>query len=318
MSRRMWLVVFQASFSVAVVVYLIRFLDWSAVASLLRDGSLYRLWPGPLILLVGLVMAANRWRLVLAALGIALRSSSALYLYLVGTFYGVMLPGVLGGDAVRVALCAARQRGAVSRVLASVAIERGLGLCGVALVGSLGVLALNDALRRKLGSEALLIAPTIVASLLVLIVVLSGAPRLLKWLGGRFVGQRLDGLVVLYQKLWSLPSGTLLSTLLLSTLFQAADILVFYYFAHVMALELPLALCLVVIPIIYLSTVLPISLGGIGVREGVMVWLLGRVGVPVADAVLLAFLMYLNRVALALIGGAVAALHTLIGAGKRT
>jgi uncharacterized membrane protein YbhN (UPF0104 family) len=44
---------------------------------------------------------------------------------------------------------------------------------------------------------------------------------------------------------------------------------------------------LAVMPVVTLATILPISLGGWGVREGALILLLGRVGVPAADALAL-------------------------------
>jgi uncharacterized membrane protein YbhN (UPF0104 family) len=53
---------------------------------------------------------------------------------------------------------------------------------------------------------------------------------------------------------------------------------------------------LAVFPIVYILTVLPISLGGLGVREGVFVYLLTRAGIQASDAVMVSLLIYLNRV----------------------
>ena len=56
-------------------------------------------------------------------------------------------------------------------------------------------------------------------------------------------------------------------------------------------------------PIVYISTILPVSLGGLGVREGTLVYLLAKVGVLSSDAVALSFLIHFNRVAVGSIGG---------------
>ncbi|MBW2532892.1 MAG: hypothetical protein JRI55_15475 [Deltaproteobacteria bacterium] len=52
---------------------------------------------------------------------------------------------------------------------------------------------------------------------------------------------------------------------------------------------------------------LPISLGGLGVREGVIVYFFVGLGVATSDAVSLSFVVYFNRILVALIGGAVQA-----------
>ena len=56
-----------------------------------------------------------------------------------------------------------------------------------------------------------------------------------------------------------------------TALFQLADALAIFALAQGLDLPIPLAVCLLLNPFIYLSMVLPISLGGLGVREGVVI-----------------------------------------------
>ncbi|WPL17708.1 hypothetical protein Thiowin_02747 [Thiorhodovibrio winogradskyi] len=97
-----------------------------------------------------------------------------------------------------------------------------------------------------------------------------------------------------------LDAGTLLNLIALSVLFQAADIIACFLLAEALSIQLDLATLFVVMPVTYLITLLPISLGGLGIREGVLVLLLGRVGISVSDAVTFAFLIHFNRM---LVGG---------------
>jgi hypothetical protein len=53
---------------------------------------------------------------------------------------------------------------------------------------------------------------------------------------------------------------------------------------------------------VYLATVLPISPGGLGVREGTLVIVLAQFGLAASDAALLAVAVFLNRVAVGAVG----------------
>jgi hypothetical protein len=55
----------QAAISIAIVYYLLQLVDWKVLEQLLFSGILPALWPGPLILLLGLMLAAERWRAIL-------------------------------------------------------------------------------------------------------------------------------------------------------------------------------------------------------------------------------------------------------------
>jgi uncharacterized membrane protein YbhN (UPF0104 family) len=108
---------------------------------------------------------------------------------------------------------------------------------------------------------------------------------------------------------------TLGAVLILSALFQAVDIFVVYLLAQSLGLGISLDRFFAVIPLVYMITVLPISLGGLGVREGALVVLLAQFGVAASDAVTLSFLVYLSRVAVAFIGGIVQLIRTVSGRG---
>ena len=60
LERKHSLRLLQAAISVAIVYYLLQLVDWQAVEQLLVSGILPALWPGPLILLLGLLLAAER------------------------------------------------------------------------------------------------------------------------------------------------------------------------------------------------------------------------------------------------------------------
>src|SRR5690606_26572215 len=141
LSKKIYLRVVQVAVSGFIILYLLRILDWPAVKEVLCSGILLSLWPGPLLLLLGLLLAAERWCSILAALNVTLSRYDALILYLIGNFYSVLLPGVLGGDLVRAVICRRWTGGTVASVVASIGIERGLGLWGITLLGSIGALA---------------------------------------------------------------------------------------------------------------------------------------------------------------------------------
>ncbi len=100
-----------------------------------------------------------------------------------------------------------------------------------------------------------------------------------------------------------LPKTFLLVILALSALGQAIDILAVYAVSQAAQLAIPVKFFYIIVPMGYLMTLLPVSLGGIGVREGVISFFLIRLGVPASDAVTMSFLIYLVRMAVAILGG---------------
>ena len=83
------------------------------------------------------------------------------------------------------------------------------------------------------------------------------------------------------------------------------DILGSFYLSRAINIDQHFPIFLLIMPIVYVFTILPISIGGIGVREGVLSFFLVKVGVYASDAVLLALIIYLNRVVVGAVGGVI-------------
>ncbi len=80
-----------------------------------------------------------RWILLLRARGIAITTGDAIKLFLVSSFVGSFLPAGIGGDAAR-AYGLSRDAATGSDAVASVAVDRLLGIQSLVLMSFVGVL----------------------------------------------------------------------------------------------------------------------------------------------------------------------------------
>jgi uncharacterized membrane protein YbhN (UPF0104 family) len=80
---------------------------------------------------------------------------------------------------------------------------------------------------------------------------------------------------------------------------------VHYVVGHALGLEVPFGYFLVFIPLIAIVASVPVSFGGIGVRENSGVLLFGRLGVEGTVAFSMEFIAYLVGLAASLVGGVV-------------
>ena len=75
-----------------------------------------------------------------------------------------------------------------------------------------------------------------------------------------------------------------------------------FFISWALHLILPLTAFFAAVPIVYLATLLPISLGGLGVREASFAFLLAQFNVSASDTITLSFLVYLNQVFIGILG----------------
>ena len=293
--------------SIGILIYLVTIFDWERVVEILGLVRISYIWPAPLLLVLALYFGGVRWSTLLPYFGVQLRVREGFFYYLIGNFYGSILPGVIGGDVVRVGICAAIKKKSVANVTASVLIERVCGVLVLLVVGTFAIFFLSPGLRSALGPSVVMTIPLMAGlSLAVLFggYVLFGK-TLARWLKNLSANRSevAETILRIINSTKKIPIVSMFVIFVLSAALQVADILASFFLARAINIDLPLTLFLAVFPIVYIFTVLPISLGGLGVREGVFAYLLTRVGVLPSDAVMISLLIYLNRILVFSIGG---------------
>ena len=303
--RSRLLLLLKISVSLILILYILWIVDWQRAISVIHHADLKRILLSPGFWLLGFVPAAARWRMVLKYNQVDFSLKDGYFGYLIGVFYSNFLPGVIGGDAVRIGYCIQKTKCDGGTAAASVIIERAMGLV-ITILFFLGAVA---AFPVVIPFDITIPTPwAFITVLVVILVVITGyllykysgdlsrhSSRLVRWIANLMT----SGMDTFRQ----IPVSGWLSILLLSGLFQGANILGTHSFSLGIGLDVPLSVFFAVIPLVYLSTILPISLGGLGVRESVLVFLLGLYGIETTNAITLSFLVYLNQVFLGLIGG---------------
>jgi len=294
--------------SIGILIYLITFFDWRRVVEVMSQVRFAYVWPAPVLLALALYSGGLRWSTLLPYFGIRLKATKAFLYYLIGSFYGIVLPGVIGGDAVRIGICAATKKKSVADITATVLIERMCGILALLAMGTAAVAVLTPDLRSALGPPVIVVIP-----------VLAGASAVAVFAGYLLFGRvfaawvkgsstrppgiaEAVGRIIRYAR--EVPPASMAAVFILSAFFQFSDILASFFLARAINIDVSFLILLAIFPIVYILTVLPVSLGGLGVREGAFAYLLTRVGVLPSDAVMLSFLIYLNRAFVSLLGGA--------------
>jgi uncharacterized protein (TIRG00374 family) len=244
--------------------------------------------------LLAFFCASLRWWLLLRHI-----QSLALYrdiapAYYLGLFSNNFLPTGFGGDVVRT-LYLATQGYQMSKLLSSTVMDRVLGLVVLLFTGMITALAQNIFAVDK-GNTLILIGFTLVLILSGCLLLSSTFLAWLKTYQSRTHYHRLYGIVInLFETFHSYRQAPklLLSGVLLSLLLQILVIGVYALLGDSLGLLLPLAAYFIIIPLVMLITNIPISFGGLGLRESSLVTLLMGAGVDYQQGIMLS-LLYLS------------------------
>ncbi len=290
--------------SAALLAYLAVTLDIDGSALVPELTTSAALWLGGAVAftLLGIVLSALRWQQVLAALGLRTGIRRLLSHYLAGQFVANLLPTTIGGDVLRVTRLS-RDNGASQPSFASVVLERLTGWL-VLPVLTLAGFVLNPGLTH-LGS-ATAVALAVAGVTLAGLVALTGVVAAERF-GGRLAAREgwrrfLGAIHVGLDQLRHRPSAAM-GVLAVGFAYQLVVVLAALMAARSLGMEQagPTAL-LAFFPAVAIAQVLPISISGLGVREGAFVLFLSPLGVATEEAIALGLLLYLLNLAVSLLG----------------
>jgi glycosyltransferase 2 family protein len=276
--------------------------DWAQVGKVFLHLRL-ELWFTALgLLLLTQVASAARWRLFAGLLGFQSPVGQFIRLYFVGMFFNLLLPTSIGGDVVRAWYL---DGGSGRRLPAflSVFVDRLSGLLILLALACVADLLCPLALPPWIGASVWASAASAVAGLVLV-------PTLSRCMNVSGRGNRPSSLSVLAlalsQSLTLLfgRARLLLYTTVLSLLVQGVNVMIFWLLGRAIDALIPASYCAIVVPMVTLLTLLPVSLNGMGVREGGMVLFLAPLGISSATALSLALLWFSVSVAASLFGAA--------------
>jgi uncharacterized membrane protein YbhN (UPF0104 family) len=271
-------------------------------------------WPFLLLALVtpglNIVIQAVRWRLLLSGRGEERPLGTLTAAILVGVFYNQFLPSTIGGDVARSWWISRPPGGggmpALWPNLAVVALDRAIALAAMCAMGVAAAAAVPAIIREMpqfwpvAGAVAGAMA---VAALLALDPRAVAAARRLPLpplLGGlRRKAGLIHGTLIGYRN----RKGLLAAAFGLSVLFQGVLILHYLVLAGALGLEVDRLSLAVTVPIVSMVAVMPITVNGLGLREGTLAVLGAPIGLAASEAVALAWLFVFTSLAYALAGG---------------
>lgn len=286
--------ILRLAITAAILAYLATRIDMGAAAA--ATAAVGRQHLLLVIVMVGLDRAVMilRWILLLRAGGIAISTRDATRLFLVSSFVGSFLPAGIGADAAR-AFGLARGNTTGSEAVASVAVDRLLGVASLVLMAIIGVIAWTPD-----GPGDWRIPGAIVVALAACVAVFWAND----WLRLIIPAHRREGFLT--RRMLRLTDAVgryrdrravLVHVLIWSIVVQVLRITQAYILAVGLGIAVPFTYFLLFMPLALLLLLLPISISGFGAPQAGIVWLLQPMGVSDIDAFALSTLIVLTGLA---------------------
>ena len=297
----------KASLSFGLLGFLFYRTDTGSLLGVLGSIDWLLLVPAALILFSTTLLQTLRWSMILRNFGLSLGFRLLFRIVLIGCFFNLFLPSSVGGDFFRAYYLGKHERIGVPIAATTTLIDRISGISALLLLG----LCCSFFSGHSLGGislQAIFVGIFMVFAVGITVFFHPGLHRLLERLLVRIKA------VGLAQKIPEVYEGAsrfrknlrdVLLTTALSLTIQFISITSVWVAARAMHINAPFLLFLIFVPLINIAVSLPLTINGVGLREGMYYLLFSQIGVPMESSITLSLVSLLLYLAMALPGGIV-------------
>ena len=306
-NKKLILLLLRIIISVSLIVFLVKtqFKDIRSALEIIKSAN------KPLLILslsthiFGIWITAVRWNTLLVTQKVKLGTSTLTLTVLIGFFFNNFLPTSIGGDVFRTYDAAKKANIPIETSASIIIVER---FSGIISTSTYAVIALFLGFTA-IGNQSFII-PVIIFFIICIIIaffILNPSMLRLNKLINRikFLKKVKEKLANIYFTFLSFKKfkWVLVRVMIYSFLLQFAVILNYFLAAKSLGINLNLTAFIFIVPVVTIIAMVPISIGGIGIRENTLVFIMTAIGVGSEQAALCALLIFLMLIFIGIIGG---------------
>jgi uncharacterized protein (TIRG00374 family) len=262
---------------VLLLIYIIKLIDVNMAINLAKDINLHYVALAFLLILSIRILMILRWKFILNFRNTTTQSGELIKIFFKGAVLGTALPGMIGPDLMKGYLLSKRN-GKIHDVTASIVIDRYIGFFSMFLVALFGSL-----FGRLFGIE------TELTALLLIINILFIASFVLSKTITNKIGELKISSQPFFSKIWNFVWAiayqkkalyTILpKTLFLSIIVQILRCIIFFLIYLAYGQKIEFIYFIIFIPIMFVISFLPVTISGLGLREGTLSYLFGFINI---------------------------------------
>ena len=306
--KKIGIFLLRISISLVLLIFLFKNVDAAALVEIIRGSDKLFILLAFLSWFFGYLFCFLRWKMLLETTGINLPGKRLISAFSGGIFFNMFLPSTIGGDFVRSVDISYHSK-KTSTTIATVLLDRLSGFAGATIVTLIALIFGAGVIK----DQRIIIAIWFLAVLFLLVILV-----VFNNVFYRFLARLLPDSPV---KIWAVLRSVfqemhefkrhktvIAKNLLLSMAGQVVGPVMTYMLAISFHLEVNIVYFFLFIPIIGAVTLLPISIGGLGVRDYMTILLFSSLGISKHFALAFSLMTFFLLLLYAGIGGIIYAL----------
>ncbi|MDP2923877.1 MAG: lysylphosphatidylglycerol synthase transmembrane domain-containing protein [Candidatus Omnitrophota bacterium] len=278
--KRFLSILLRVSISIILLIFLFKQVDKKSLLGIIRNANLGLLLAAFIIFFFIYILCLLRWEMLLKAVKIHLSLKRIIISFAAGIFFSLFLPSTIGGDLVR-SIDLATHTKRPREVVATVLLDRLSGYIGLVVLALLGLLFGWRLIQDK---SVIFAVAIITAILIVILLVLFNKflySKVNQLLHSPTAGKLRGAIKNLHQEIhyFRHHKKVIVNNLIFSILIQAIAPLTFFLIARSIGVKINIIYFFIFLPIISAITLLPISIGGLGLRDAATIFFFAKAGI---------------------------------------
>lgn len=298
------LLIIKACISTGLLIYLFRKIDLHGFSRIFSNiEPIFFLFSG--LLYIGCqYLSSYRWQVLLRAHDVSVSVNRLFSFYLVGMFFNNFLPTSVGGDVMK-GFDLYRHSGKGKESITTVFLERYTGLAAIIIIGLIALAIGNPYLPDREVAILLGAIATVFAGGTLILINYRMKILCLRIMGKFHIGKAekiISGLYETFRR-YKTNKRVFLYAIIISFFVQLLNILVYILLADSLGIDVQWGYFFLFFPIVTVISMLPISFNGLGMREGMFIYLFTKIGIPSAQALSLSLSWFIIVTCISLLGG---------------
>ena len=290
--------------SSSLIFFIFRSIDFNRILTVLGDIDYRYFLTALIITTVNLIIGAYRWKVILKVGEIDLQFKNILSLYFVGFFFNTFVPGNIGGDILR-GYDVRQVSGKSKESFISVLMDRFIALFSLVLVCLVSCFFSKQVIANK-GIFFFILGFFSISSLALIFFLNSNIMRKFGFVLKIFNHRNMDAKIKeAYHHILDYKGrkDIIVPVFLISVFSHIVLILSIYILSLSISSTVSIKYFFLFVPIIIFLSMIPITISGLGIREGGFAYFFAIVGMPKESALLISLLLFTLLVLNGLFGG---------------
>ena len=297
-------IILRVGISVALLVFVFGKVDRKALFQIIRGADIGLLSLAFLIFTLVYAVCLFRWEMLLKAVRVQLPVKRIIVSFSGGMFFNVFMPSTIGGDLVRgFDLAAHTKKG--KEVVATVLLDRLSGYAGMVLVAVVAIIFGYRLVQDRV--VVLIVLATVALLALILLLLFNNFffSKINRFFHASNGSRLMTAIKNTHQELYYFRQRkrVLFLNLVYSIFVQVVAPVSYYLIAVALGIKTDIIYFFIFFPLIGAITLLPISIGGLGLRDATTIYFFAKAGMAKDAAFAISIMVFFYTLLLGALGG---------------